>query len=147
MRRLIGLLRTDDEPLAGPSPSLARVELLADGMRRAGQDLRLTVEGDVGRLPPGVDLAGYRIVQEALTNALKHAPESRVAALVRHLDGVLEVEVVNDAASPPPARNGHVGHGLLGMRERAMLYGGEVTVGAQAGGGFRVHARLPVEGG
>jgi signal transduction histidine kinase len=148
MRRLIGLLRTEEDEPAAPTASLARLETLAAESRAAGQDLTLTVEGDVEHLPAGVDLAGYRIVQEALTNALKHAPGARVTARVRVGDRVLEVEVVDEGSSVPAAAgNGHVGHGLLGMRERALLYGGEVTAAPQPGGGFRVHARLPVESG
>jgi signal transduction histidine kinase len=143
MRRLIGLLRTEDDQLTGPSPTLARVEMLADEMRHAGQPLELQVEGDVGGLPPGLDLAGYRIVQEALTNALKHAPGRQVRAVVRRDDRGLDITVVDDGPGPA-ATNGHVGHGLLGMRERVTLYGGELSTGPAPGGGFRVHARLPL---
>jgi signal transduction histidine kinase len=142
MRRLIGLLRTDDDVLDGPRPSLARVGSLADEMRATGQELALTVEGDVGGLTPGVDLAGYRIVQEALTNALKHAPGARVTASIRLAGDLLEIDVADAGPGPAPV-NGHVGHGLLGMRERAALYGGEVDAGRGPSGGFRVHARLP----
>ncbi|HVW17232.1 MAG TPA: histidine kinase [Solirubrobacteraceae bacterium] len=142
MRRLIGLLRTDDDVLDGPRPSLARVESLAEEMRGAGQDLALAVEGDVGGLTPGVDLAGYRIVQEALTNALKHAAGARVTASVVLAGDVLEIDVADDGPGPAPL-DGHVGHGLLGMRERAALYGGQITTGPGPSGGFRVHALLP----
>ncbi len=146
MRRLIGLLRKDMDD-DGPRPSLARVEPLADELRGAGQRLALTVEGDVDLLPAGVDLAGYRIVQEALTNALKHAPGTRVTATVRLADRVLDIEVVDDGAGAVTRGNGHVGHGLIGMRERAVRYGGEVSAAVRPQGGFRVHARLPVGGG
>ncbi len=144
MRRLIGLLRFGDDA-TGPQPSLVRVESLAAEMRATGLDLTLCVEGDVSGLPPGVDLAAYRIVQEALTNAMRHAPGARVDASVRVVGDVLEVDVADDGSPQPPAA-GHVGHGLLGMRERAALYGGEIVAGPGADGGFRVHARLPVNG-
>jgi signal transduction histidine kinase len=146
MRRLIGLLRTEDEGIGAPNPSLSRIEALAAEVREAGQPLELRVEGDLGALPPGVDLAGYRIVQEALTNALKHAPGARVEAVVTSTDEAIELEVLDDGPGPAPT-NGHVGHGLLGMRERVALYGGELAVGPRPGHGFRVHAKLPVRGG
>jgi signal transduction histidine kinase len=146
MRRLIGLLRTEDEGIGAPNPSLSRVEVLAAEVRDAGQPLELRVEGDLGGLPPGVDLAGYRIVQEALTNSLKHAPGAHVEAVVRSTAEAIELEVVDDGPGPA-APNGHVGHGLVGMRERVALYGGELAVGSRNGKGFRVHARLPVRGG
>ena len=93
MRRLIGLLRTDEEGIGAPNPSLSRIEALAAEVRDAGQPLELRVEGDLAGLPPGVDLAGYRIVQEALTNSLKHAPGARVEAVVRSTGEAIELEV------------------------------------------------------
>jgi signal transduction histidine kinase len=145
MRRLIGLLRTEDDGISGPSPSLARVEQLASEMRQAGLAVELRVEGDLGALPPGADLAGYRIVQEALTNALKHAPGAHVTAAVRADGRELAIEVLDDGSGSAAAANGHLGHGLLGMRERTSLYGGELTAGPRPDGGFRVHARIPIE--
>jgi signal transduction histidine kinase len=145
MRRLIGLLRTDEQGIAEPSPSLARVEHLATEMRRAGMALELCVEGDVRRLPPGPDLAGYRIVQEALTNALKHAPEAQVRATVRSCGDRLEIDVCDDGRGAPATTNGHPGHGLLGMRERTSLYGGRLSAGPRPEGGFGVHAQIPID--
>jgi signal transduction histidine kinase len=144
MRRLIGLLRTDEHGIEAPSPSLKRIEHLAAEMRQAGLAVELHVEGDLGTLPAGADLAGYRIVQEALTNVLKHAPRAHVAASIRASVGAIEIDVVDDGAGAAGS-NGHVGHGLLGMRERTALYRGDLTTGPRAGGGFQVHARIPIE--
>jgi signal transduction histidine kinase len=145
MRRLIGLLRTDEGGISGPSPSLTRVEQLAADMRQAGLAVELSVEGDLAGLPPGADLAGYRIVQEALTNVLKHAPQAHVSATVRSNGSELAIEVLDDGSGAVAATNGHPGHGLLGMRERTTLYGGELSAGPQPGGGFGVRARIPIE--
>jgi signal transduction histidine kinase len=146
MRRLIGLLRTGPDEISSPSPSLRRVEQLVAEMRGAGLSVELRVTGALDRLAPGVDLAGYRIVQEALTNALKHAPGSHVGVEIAVARDRLEIEVRDDGAAPPDG-DGRVGHGLIGMRERASLYGGSLTTGAAPGGGFRVHASLPLEDG
>jgi signal transduction histidine kinase len=145
MRRLIGLLRTDEDGIAAPSPSLARVERLAADMRQAGLAVELHVDGDLSNLPPGPDLAGYRIVQEALTNALKHAPRAHVTAGVRADGRDLWIEVLDDGTGSTAATNGHVGHGLLGIRERVALYGGELAAGPRPEGGFGVRARIPIE--
>jgi signal transduction histidine kinase len=145
MRRLIGLLREDPSGITGPVPSLRRAEHLAAEMRQAGLPVELQVTGDPATLPPGADLAGYRILQEALTNALKHAPGAHVRASVRATDGELVVEVVDDGSASLAHANGHLGHGLLGMRERTALYGGELDAGPRPGGGFGVRARIPLE--
>ncbi|MDA0637706.1 sensor histidine kinase [Nonomuraea sp. MCN248] len=144
MRRLVGVLREDEGaggPDYTPQPGLAQLE---DLVRGAGVPARLRVTGDPGALPEGVQLAVYRIVQEALTNTLRHGGP-RVGALVelRCRDSELVVRVTDDGlgAAAPPASGGH---GLLGMRERAAMYGGEVTAGPRPGGGFEVLARLPV---
>jgi signal transduction histidine kinase len=149
MRRLIGLLRTSPDEIASPSPSLRRVEQLVAETRDAGLAVDLRVAGSLDALSPGVDLAGYRIVQEALTNALKHAPGSHVWVDIDSAHNELEIGVRNDGdpAAAPPSPNGHVGHGLIGMRERVSLYGGSLTTGAAPGGGFRVHARIPLDEG
>jgi len=103
------------------------------------------VEG-VGRpLPPGVDLSAYRIVQEALTNSVKHAGPARASVLLRYGERELELEVVDDGRGPRPVPGAPPGHGLAGMRERTALLGGELDVGAAPGGGFAVRARLPLE--
>jgi signal transduction histidine kinase len=149
MRRLIGLLRTAPDEVSSPNPSLRRIEQLVAEARQTGLSVDLRITGSLEALPPGVDLAGYRIVQEALTNALKHAPGSRVSVDIRAERDRLDIEVCDDGGAAPaaPDVNGHVGHGLIGMRERASLYGGSLTTGAAPGGGFRVRARIPLEDG
>jgi signal transduction histidine kinase len=146
MRRLLGLLRADHEGVGDPTPSLRSVEQLVSEMRDAGLSVQLTMHGDLAALSSGVDLAGYRIVQEALTNALKHAPGADVDATVNCTKYELVIEVVDDGTAAPQTVSGRVGHGLLGMRERTSLYGGELVTGPQAAGGFAVRARLPIEG-
>jgi signal transduction histidine kinase len=144
MRRLIGLLRPDDDATGDPAPSLRRAEQLAGDMRDAGLAVCLSVHGDLSALSPGIDLAGYRILQEALTNALKHSPAAHVDATVSCSAEALAIEVINDGATPATPGN-HVGHGLVGMRERASLYGGQLVAGPRADGGFAVRARIPLE--
>jgi signal transduction histidine kinase len=146
MRRLIGLLRTDPETNDNPAPSLRRVEQLVSELRGAGLMVRLSVRGDLGTLSPGVDLAGFRILQEGLTNALKHAPGADVQASVSATEHELTIEVINDGNAALRSAFDHVGHGLPGMRERASLYGGELVSGPRPGGGFAVRARIPLEG-
>jgi signal transduction histidine kinase len=145
MQRLIGLLRTDIDR-QGPVPSLSRLDALVSDMRSAGQHLTMSAEGNLDDLPAGVDLAAYRICQEALTNALKHAPGAHVTARVSRAGGTLEIEVIDDGdVAPMAVSNGRIGHGLLGMRERAALYGGTVSAGPRPEGiGFGVTAALPV---
>jgi signal transduction histidine kinase len=147
MHRLLGLLRAEPDEISSPNPSLRQIDRLIGEMREAGLSVELSVEGSLDRVSPGPDLAGYRIVQEALTNVLKHAPASHTAVVVRRSSQEIELEVADDGAGvvAPVARNGHVGHGLLGMRERTSLYGGALTAGPRAEGGFRVHARIPLE--
>lgn len=145
MRRLIGLLRPDDDGVGEPTPSLRRVEQLVQELQSSGLAVRLNVRGNLDSLPAGIDLAGYRILQEALTNVLKHAPGATVEASVGCTDDGLRVDVIDDGDAPMPGAGEHVGHGLLGMRERVALYGGELITGPRDGGGFAVHARLPLE--
>ena len=106
----------------------------------------MQLAGDPVRLPAGLDLTAYRIVQEGLTNARKHAPGAAVDLTLRWRPAELEIEVTDDGPGPPISPNG-AGHGLIGMRERASLYGGSIRTGSGAGGGFRVLARLPIEPG
>jgi signal transduction histidine kinase len=146
MRRLLDVLRTEAEPAAemAPQPGLAGIETLVEQVREAGLPVSLRVDGSPGSLAPGVALTIYRIVQEALTNALKHA--GAATAQVRLSFGVywLIVEIFDTGRGPAPGSD-HVGHGLVGMRERVALYGGTLRTGPRPGGGFRVYAKIPME--
>jgi signal transduction histidine kinase len=142
LRRLLGLLRDGQEAELAPQPTLARVHELVDRVRNAGVDVALRVEGELQELDSAVDMYGYRIVQEALTNVLKHARASRVDVLVKRAETALEIEVADNGQGDTGGRKD--GHGLLGIGERVALLGGELTTGPRDGGGFRVHARLPV---
>ena len=143
MRRLLHMLRADDEAVAlAPQPSLAQLEPLAAQVRDAGLPVELRIEGSPRELPPGVDVSAYRIVQEALTNALKHAGPARARVSIRYADDALELEIADTGSG---ATNGAgVGHGLVGMRERVAVFGGELDSGPRDGGGFAVRARLPL---
>jgi len=142
MRRLLDVLR-EDEPAYAPQPTLATLAALVEETRRAGVPVELVREGSDDPLPPGVDLAAYRIVQEALTNVRRHAGSAPTRVRIRHAAGAVEVEVVNGPATSPGEGPGG-GRGLLGMRERVRLYGGSLDAGPEDGG-FAVRARLPVE--
>jgi len=142
LRRLLGVLRDDGGDPAAPSDRLARLDALVARYRAAGLPVQLTVTGDVRPLPAPVDLSGYRLVQEALTNALKHAGPARAAVLLDYGADALRVEVVDDGRGGPFVE----GHGLHGMRERALLLGGTLDAGPRPGGGFAVRARLPLPG-
>jgi signal transduction histidine kinase len=144
MRRMLGILRTPDDNGLAPQPSLAHVDTLVEQARRAGLAVELRIEGGRTALAPGVDLAAYRIVQEALTNAVKHAGPARAEVVLRYAGDRLEIEVSDDGRGPAPA-NGDPGHGLVGMRERVALYGGALTAGPRESGGFAVSARLPLD--
>jgi signal transduction histidine kinase len=143
MRRLLGMLRTSDEELAlAPQPSLEQLETLVAQVRGAGLPVEVVVEGEPAQLPPGVDLSAYRIVQEALTNALKHAGPARARVTVRYGEDELELEIADDGAGT--GDGGGSGHGLIGMRERVSFYGGDLHAGRRAGGGYALRARLPL---
>jgi len=145
MRRLLAVMRQVDEardPRA-PQPSLAQVETLLRTVRAAGLQAELIIEGEPVALSPGVDLSAYRIVQEALTNALRHSGPARTKVTIRYLAGRLELEVVDDGRGAP--RAGESGFGLAGMRERVALYGGTVAAGSRPEGGFAVQVQLPYE--
>ena len=147
MRRLLGLrlAPSDGVPLA-PSPSLTDIDELVSRVRNAGLQVELDVSGVAEPLPPGLDVSAYRIVQEALTNTLKHADARHVTVSVRYAPERVEVEVRDDgggaAVNGSASANGG-GHGLIGMRERVALYGGRLDAGPCPDGGFRVHAELP----
>jgi signal transduction histidine kinase len=145
MRRLLGLLGDESAPRE-PQPGLDRLDELVAGARGAGLEVSTAVEGAPTRLPAGVDLSAYRIVQEALTNAMKHAGRCRARVVVRYRPDAVELEILDDGrgVEGPPAG----GRGLAGMRERVSLLGGEFAAGpADDGRGFRVCARLPLEPG
>jgi signal transduction histidine kinase len=147
MRRLLGVLRSDgdDAPLA-PQPGLDQLDGLAAAARAAGLAVDVAVEGEAGPLSPGVDLAAYRIVQEALTNVRRHAGASRATVRVRHAPGALDVSVCDDGRGLPDVARG--GRGLVGMRERVALYGGTLAVVPGDGGrGVCVRAVLPLREG
>jgi signal transduction histidine kinase len=142
MRRLLGILRKEDRELAlAPRPSLAYLDVLAERVREAGLPVELHVEGEAKPLPPGVDLSAYRIVQEALTNALKHAGPASAQVVVRYRPKEVELEITDDGRGCVDGSQG--GHGLLGMRERAALVGGDVESGPNGRRGYTVRARLP----
>jgi signal transduction histidine kinase len=146
MRRLLGVLRVDeDEPQLSPAPGLASLDELVEATRHAGLELDVAIEGTPTRPPAaGVDLAAYRIVQEALTNALKHGGGASAHLAVRHRSDAIEIEVVNQRSHAPVA-TGNEGRGLVGMRERVALYGGNLDAGPDAKGGFQVVATLPLD--
>lgn len=145
LRQMFGAVRRDEgEPLDGP-PSIARVERLAQRARDAGLPVEVVVEGDAEPLPPGVDLAAYRVVQEALTNSYKHAGPARARVRIGYEPGELVLEVTDDGRGAGEAMADlGAGHGLVGMRERVALYGGELEAGRPRGGGFAVRARIPL---
>ena len=145
MRRLVGLLRRQGTvPDFSPQPSMRAVDVLVGTIREAGLPTELAVEGEPRELAPGVDLAAYRVIQEALTNALKYAGPARAWVTVRWREDEIELEIANDGSSET-AGDG-TGHGLIGLRERVALVGGTIESGPRAGGGFVVTARLPHRG-
>ena len=146
MRRLVGLLREQGTmPEFAPQPSMRTVDVLVGTVREAGLPVELEVEGEPQELPPGIDLSAYRVIQEALTNALKYAGPAQAWVTIRWHTGELELEIANDGRSEPGG-DGEGGHGLAGLRERVALVGGDVTSGPRAGGGYVVTARLPLAG-
>jgi signal transduction histidine kinase len=144
LRRLFEIMQEEaSTTTSGPQTGLADLDGLLAHTRRAGLPVELAVEGHPRALTPGVDLAAYRIVQEALTNARKHAGPARAHVAVRYGPEALDLEITDDGRASTKGRNG--GHGLVGMRERAALYGGELAAGPRTEGGFIVRARLPIE--
>jgi len=145
MRKMVGVLRRPEEaPALAPQPSLEHLDRLVEHARERGLPVVLRIEGSPEPLPAGVDLTAYRLVQEGLTNAIKHARASRADVLVRYGDGEVEVSVLDDG--PGGGDGGGGGHGLVGMRERVAVYGGELEAGPRAEGGYALRARLPVQG-
>ena len=145
MRRLLGAMRGEDDELErSPQPGLGRLDALIEEIGHAGLPVRLQVEGERFPLPPAIDLSAYRIVQEGLTNALKHAHASRADVVVRYAPGEMQIEVRDDGAGAS-AGDG-LGHGLIGVGERVKIYGGEMSAGTAPGGGFVLSTRLPLTG-
>jgi signal transduction histidine kinase len=142
MRRLVGVLRRPEEsPALAPQPSLEHLDKLVEQARDAGLPVELKVEGVPIQLTAGLDLTAYRLVQEGLTNAVKHARAKHAEVLVRYDNGHVELTVRDDGSGDGGGESG--GHGLVGMRERISVYGGELEAGPQPEGGYRLHARLP----
>jgi len=156
LRRLLGVLHdspaedrghdhfTDERVPDAPQPSIATLNRLADTVRAAGLDIDLAIGGMVRPLPPGLELSVYRIVQEALTNVLKHAQASAARVRVDYGPGAVTLDVVDDGTTRTIA-GAPVGHGLIGMHQRAEVFGGTTTAGPAPGGGWHVHAELPAE--
>ena len=144
MRRLLGAMRRDGDGLdLAPQPGLDGLDSLLEDVGRAGLPVRLHVDGEAFPLPRAIDLSAYRIVQESLTNALKHARASHADVTVRYRPDELELEVVDDGAGA--ATSDGLGHGLVGIRERVKIYGGEMDAGTAPAGGFILSARLPLD--
>jgi signal transduction histidine kinase len=146
MRRMLSVLRTDAEPAGElePQPDLPGLEALLEQIRDAGLPVTLAVSGEPGGIDPGVALTVYRITQEALTNSLKHAGPASAEVRLEFTPKELTIDICDTGRGPHPGTD-HLGHGLLGMRERISLYGGTLRTGPRPGGGFRVTARIPVE--
>ncbi|HEX6702279.1 MAG TPA: sensor histidine kinase [Gaiellaceae bacterium] len=143
MRRLLGAMRSDGDDLdLTPQPGLDGLDSLLDEVGRAGLPVELHVDGDAVPLPRALDLSAYRIVQEGLTNALKHAQATKADVTVRYEPHELQLEVRDDGLGS--ATTDGLGHGLVGIRERVKIYGGEMTVGTGTGGGFVLTTRLPL---
>ncbi|MFF4760166.1 sensor histidine kinase [Streptomyces sp. NPDC001292] len=159
LRHLLGLLAPsqsgEDEPSENdlsPQPSLSQLSPLIDRIAFAGLPVEVRISGEPRPLPTGIDVTAYRIIQEALTNALKHGDGTKAKVMVRYADHWLRVEVLNGGPSvltgsdeaPKTTANG-AGHGLLGLRERVAVYGGDLDARRRLGGGFRVRARIPLD--
>jgi signal transduction histidine kinase len=142
MRRMVGVLRNGSgAPDLTPPPTLEQLDSLVEKFREAGLDVELRTDGDPGPLPPGLDLTAYRLVQEALTNTLKHAQASRAVITVGYRPDVLVLSVCDDGRGPEAGAV--AGNGLLGMQERVAVYGGRLIAGAAPGGGYELCAELP----
>ena len=160
LRHLLGVLAPpadggeggEDQPDLSPQPSLSRLSPLIDRIAFAGLPVEVRISGEPRPLPSGVDLTAYRIVQEALTNALKHGEGRKAEVTVRYADHYLRVEVLNSGPSvlsgdrpARPGRSDEEGRGLLGLRQRVAVFGGDLDARRRLGGGFRVRARIPLE--
>ncbi|MBJ7329882.1 MAG: sensor histidine kinase [Solirubrobacteraceae bacterium] len=145
MRRLLGAMRLeDDDAELAPQPGLEHLEMLLEEVRRAGLPVELEVDGAPVPLPGAIDLSAYRIVQEGLTNTLKHADAGRARVVLRYGADEFGIDVSDDGRGN--ARSGPVGHGLIGVRERVKIFGGDMSAGAGEDGGFLLRTRLPLTG-
>jgi signal transduction histidine kinase len=142
MRRLLTVLRDDDELALEPLPGMDQLDALVSATSQAGIDVTVQIEGEPEPLAPGIDLTAFRIIQEALTNTIKHAGPAKARLTVRYRPDTLELEIVDDGHGDGTGDG--TGHGLIGMRERAALYGGELRAGAREDGGYAVRVRLPI---
>ena len=147
LRRLLGVLRNSDDRVAlAPQPGIAQLDSLVQHVRDAGLPVEMWMEGEMPAVPAGVELSVFRIVQEALTNTLRHAGPARACVAVRYRDDHVEVEVVDDGAGTADQVDPGPGHGLLGIAERVAMFDGVLRAGPRPEGGFAVLARLPVRG-
>lgn len=150
MERMLGMLRSAQPPgdELGAQPGLGDVDRLAAQVSEAGLPVSVSIEGTPIALPPSVDLSAYRIVQEALTNALKHAGPARASVIVRYAPDSLQLEITDDGrgAAGERSESDRGGRGLIGMKERVAVFDGELSVGPRPEGGYRVHVRLPIGG-
>ncbi len=148
LRRLLGVIRAEDDRAGEhsyePQPGIEYLSELVAQVREAGLPVELSVIGQPRPLPEGIGLCAYRIVQEALTNTLKHAHAASAKVNVRYVADAVELQVIDDGRGSSPV-NGEQGHGLIGMRERVALFGGELAASPRAGDGYEVRARLPLE--
>jgi len=149
LRRLLGVIRAEEEPgtraAYAPQPGIGYLEELVGQVRETGLAVELSVLGEPRALPEGVGLCAYRIVQEALTNTLKHAAATAAQVSVRYAPDALELAVLDDGRGVAPHNGDDAGHGLIGMRERVSLFGGQLTAHARADRGYEVRARIPLE--
>jgi signal transduction histidine kinase len=146
MRSLLGVLHAEEHPDYAPQPTLLELETLVERARGAGVPVAVTIDGARRELPAGLDLAAYRVVQEALTNVVKHAGGAPTDVSVHYRDDAVEVRIADRGNGSLSARLGNSGHGLVGMRERVRVYGGELHAGRRRGGGFELRVVLPLEG-
>jgi len=145
MRALLGALGDGRDPRAlAPQPGLAEIDGLLAAARESGVDADLHVAGEPATVSPALDLCAYRIIQEALTNAIKHAAPARAAVRVSWQADALELEISDDGSGSGAVNGAGGGHGIAGMRERVALHGGSIDAGPRAGGGFAVRAQLPL---
>lgn len=145
LRRLLGVLNDNGEPAPlAPEPGLDGVDSLIARVKEAGLPVELRVEGEPRPLPPGVEMAAYRILQEALTNALKYAGGAATRVVLRYSADAIDIEIVDEGEVSAPAQG--IGRGLTGMRERVALFGGTIDAAKREGGGYQVRAHLPLEG-